>query len=47
MDDEILSGHQKELLLFIKKYKKKYYPVCGTAIDFDMFTFKKINSTSL
>lgn len=57
MHDEILSGHQKELLPFIKKYKKKYYLVGGTAIglhighrtsiDFDLFTFEKISSTSI
>ena len=57
MNDEILSSKQIELLSFIKKYKKKYFLVGGTAIafhighrtsiDFDLFTFEKINSTSI
>lgn len=57
MHDEILSSKQKELLPFIKKYKKKYFLVGGTAIafyighrtsiDFDLFTFEKINSTGI
>lgn len=57
MHDEILSNKQMELLPFIKKYKKKYFLVRGTAIafhighrtsiDFDLFTFGKINSTSI
>ena len=57
MHDEILSHKQTELLPFIKKYKKKYFLVGGTAIafhighrtsiDFDLFTFGKINSTSI
>ncbi len=57
MHDEILSSKQVELLPFIKKYKKKYFLVGGTAIgfhighrrsvDFDLFTFKKINSISI
>ncbi len=57
MHDEILSSNQTELLPFIKKYKKKYFLVGGTAIglhighrssiDFDLFSFGKINSTSI
>ena len=57
MHDEILSHKQVELLKFIKKYKKKYFLVGGTAIafhighrssiDFDLFTFEKINSTGI
>ena len=57
MHDEILSHKQVELLQFIKKYKKKYFLVGGTAIafhighrssiDFDLFTFEKINSTGI
>ncbi len=57
MHDEILSDKQVELLPFIKKYKKKYFLVGGTAIafhighrnsiDFDLFTFEKINSIGI
>ena len=57
MHDEILSSKQVELLPFIKKYRKKYFLVGGTAIglhighrtsiDFDLFSFEKINPTSL
>jgi hypothetical protein len=54
---EILEQHQIELLPFLKKYKKNYYMVGGTAIsliighrrsiDFDMFTHGKINTNYL
>jgi hypothetical protein len=57
MHDEIFSANQAALLPFIKKYKKKYFLVGGTAIalhighrrsiDFDLFTLEKINSTSI
>lgn len=57
MHSEILNNNQKEILSFIKKYKKKYYLVEGTAIafhighrssiDFDLFTENKINFTSI
>ncbi len=50
---EILNSDQKALIPFLKKYSHKYYLVGGTAIamhlghresiDFDMFTFEKIN----
>jgi hypothetical protein len=52
---DILEEKQLELLPFLKKYKKNYYMVGGTAIslfighrrsiDFDMFTKGKVNST--
>jgi Nucleotidyl transferase AbiEii toxin, Type IV TA system len=57
MHDEILTTNQAALLPFIKKYKKKYFLVGGTAIalyighrrsiDFDLLTFEKINSTGI
>ena len=57
MHIEILNSNQQQLLPFIKKYKKGYYLVGGTAIalhighrhsvDFDLFTEKKINFTSI
>jgi hypothetical protein len=57
MHSEIFSNTQKELLQFIKKYRRNYYLVGGTAIalnighrysiDFDMFTSEKVNSTSI
>ena len=57
MHIEILNNNQQQLLPFIKKYKKGYYLVGGTAIalhighrhsiDFDLFTEKKINFTSV
>ena len=57
MHDEIFSASQQQLLPFIKKYKKKYYLVGGTAIalhighrssiDFNLFTLEKINATSI
>ena len=57
MHSEILSNKQKEILSFVKKYKKKYYFVGGTAIafhighrssiDFDLITDNKINFTSI
>ena len=57
MHDEIFSTRQVELLPFIKKYKNKYIFVGGTvialhighrrSIDFDLFTFGKINSTGI
>ena len=57
MHIEILNNNQKQLLPFIKKYKRSYYLVGGTAIalhighrhsvDFDLFTEKKINFTSV
>lgn len=53
MHSEILNAHQEALLSFLKMYKKKFYLVGGTAIafhighrrsiDFDLFTFDKIN----
>jgi hypothetical protein len=56
MHDEIFSASQLELLPFIKKYKKKYFLEGVTAIalhighissiDFDLYTFEKINSTA-
>lgn len=57
MHIEILNSNQQQLLPFIKKYKEGYYLVGGTAIalhighrqsvDFDLFTKKKINFTSV
>lgn len=57
MHINIFEQNQLDLLPFIKKYKKNYYMVGGTAIaliighrrsiDFDMFTFGKINVTYL
>jgi hypothetical protein len=57
MHSEIFSKTQNDLLPFMKKYKRNYYLVGGTAIalhighrysiDFDMFTAEKINSTSI
>ncbi len=53
MHEEILNGNQKELLSFLKKFKRSFYLVGGTAIalqighrrsiDFDLFTRGKIN----
>jgi Nucleotidyl transferase AbiEii toxin, Type IV TA system len=52
---EILEKNQLKLLPFLKKYKRNYYLVGGTAIslfighrksiDFDLFTIGKVNST--
>jgi hypothetical protein len=57
MHSEIFSKTQNDLLPFMKKYKRNYYLVGGTAIalhighrysiDFDMFTAEKINSTNI
>ncbi len=57
MHIEILSDKQKQLLPFLKKYKRVYYLVGGTAIgfhighrhsiDFDLFTDTKINFTNI
>lgn len=53
MHEEILNGNQKELLSFLKRFKRSFYLVGGTAIalqighrrsiDFDLFTQGKIN----
>jgi hypothetical protein len=57
MRKEILSDRQKELLPFLKKFKKNYYLVGGTAIalhighrrsiDFDLFTYLPINKRKI
>lgn len=57
MHQNILSDKQKELLPFIKKFKKDYYLVGGTAIalhighrksiDFDLFTDKPLNKKKI
>jgi hypothetical protein len=57
MHSEVLSTEQAELLPFLQKYKRNYYMVGGTAvalhighrysIDFDLFTEKKINFSSV
>ncbi len=57
MHSQIFSDRQKELLPLIKKYRRNYYLVGGTAIalhighrysiDFDLFTLEKINSTGI
>lgn len=54
---EILNREQAELLPFLKKYKKQYYLVEGTAIalhighrksiDFDLFTEGKVCTQTL
>lgn len=53
MHEEILDSRQKELLSFLKKFKRSFYLVRGTSIglqighrrsiDFDLFTQGKIN----
>jgi len=57
MHTEILTDKQLELLPYIKKYKNSFYMVGGTAIalhighrrsiDFDLFTFNKLNKSRL
>lgn len=57
MHQNILSDKQKELLPFIKKFKKNYYLAGGTAIalhighrksiDFDLFTDKPLNKKKI
>ena len=57
MHIEILSKEQKELLPYIAQFKRSFYLVGGTAIalhighrqsiDFDLFTFSKINKSKL
>ena len=54
---EILDKDQLEISPFLKKYRKKFYLVGGTAvafhighrrsIDFDLFTFEKNNITAI
>ena len=57
MQSEILTEKQKELLPYIKKYKRNFYLVGGTAIalhighrrsvDFDLFTLSKLNKARI
>ncbi len=57
MHNEILTKEQVEILPFIKKFKKSYYLVGGTAIalhlghrrsiDFDLYKFNKINKSDI
>ena len=57
MQKEILSDRQKELLPFLKNFKREYYLVDGTAIalfighrrsiDFDLFTHLPINKKKI
>ena len=57
MRKEILSARQKDLLPFLKKFKKNYYLVGGTAIalhighkrsiDFDLFTHLPLNKRKI
>ncbi len=57
MQKEILSDNQEKLLPFLKKFKKNYYLVGGTAIalyighrksiDFDLFTFSTLNKKKI
>jgi len=57
MRKEILSDRQKELLPFLKKFKRDYYLVGGTAIalqighrrsiDFDLFTYLPFNKRKI
>ena len=57
MHPEILDDNREALLPFLKKYKKNYYSVGGTAIslhighrrsvDFDMFTAGSVNILNL
>jgi len=57
MHIEILSEEQKKLLPYIAQFKRSFYLVGGTAIalhighrqsiDFDLFTFSKINKSRL
>lgn len=57
MQKEILSEKQKQLLPFLKKFKRNYYLVGGTAIalnighrksiDFDLFTYAPINKKKI
>ena len=54
---EILTTQQRELLPFIASFRRSFYLVGGTAIalhighrrsiDFDLFTFKKLNRTRI
>jgi len=57
MQKEILSDKQKELLPFLKRFKRNYYLVGGTAIalhighrrsiDFDLFTHSPLNKKKI
>jgi hypothetical protein len=57
MQKEILSDSQKKLLPLLKRFKKNYYLVGGTAIalyighrksmDFDLFTFSPLNKIKI
>jgi len=57
MQKEILSDRQKELLPFLKKFKRNYYLAGGTAIalnighrksiDFDLFTDSPLNKKKI
>jgi hypothetical protein len=54
---EIFNQEQKDIIPFLKFYKKKYYLVGGTAIalhlghrrsiDFDLFTYEKVNTLAI
>jgi hypothetical protein len=57
MQKEVLSERQKQLLPFLKKFKRNYYLVGGTAIalyvghrksiDFDLFTYSPLNKKKI
>ena len=57
MHTEILSDKQQELLPFISSFRRSFYLVGGTAIafhighrksiDYDLFTFSRINKTKI
>ena len=57
MHTEILTGKQTELLPFVKKFKRSFYMVGGTAIalhighrrsiDFDLFTLSRLNKSKI
>ena len=57
MHTEILSDKQRELLSFVKQFKRSFYLVGGTAIalhighrrsiDYDLFTFSQLNKSKI